>query len=229
MKRLLASFVLLTCLTGAVLCAPPQSTDAIASQSTGVAQVVLVSPDICRVGELVRLDVSESTAESFKWLVVPESVTDFLVYDQGKRAVFSARVEGEYRFIVACANEGTVDVLTFVVRIAGPPAMPTTDSLTEWIPFWMWVEDLPREECETLAASFEAIAARSDELETPQEWIQATAEANRMVLGSRIDAWAGMLDKIGAALLNRAELGALSTPEEHAAAWLEVAAGLRSI
>jgi hypothetical protein len=228
MKVFVASLVLLSCLTGATFLCPAQATDVLAAPMSGEAQVVLVAPSECRVGELVRLDVSESTADSFKWALVPDS-EDFLVYDGGKRAVFSARVEGDHRFIVACAKDGTVDVMTFTIRVLGPPPMPMSDSLAEWIPFWNWSAGLPREEAEMLAASFEAIAARVDELEEPVQWIKATAEANRKVLGDRIDAWGPMLDKIGAALLERAEIGALTTPEEHAAVWLEVAQGLRSI
>jgi hypothetical protein len=189
------------------------------------AKIVLVAPSKARVGELVRFDVSDSVADSFEWLLVPSS-PDFEVYDSGRKAVFSARVQGEYQFIVACAKGGTVDVITHVVVISGPPAMPTTDSLVEWIPFWMWVENLPREEALKVADNFEKIANRTD-LNTPEEWIQATSEANQELLGDRIEAWKPILGKIGKALHKRAEEGKLATPEEHKAAWMEVAEGLR--
>ncbi|MHC4372129.1 MAG: hypothetical protein ACYSW8_31370, partial [Planctomycetota bacterium] len=169
-----------------------------------------------------------STADSFKWLLVPESVTDFLTYDAGARAVFSGREAGEYQFIVACAKGGTVDVVTHVVRVLGPPAMPQSDSLTEWIPFWNWSLELPETERQQMAASFEAIAARAGELEKPADWIKATAEANRKVLGDRLDAWKPLLDKIGANLNERVASGAISTPEDFAGTWKEVAEGLRS-
>ena len=57
------------------------------------AQVVLDAPDTARVGDLIRFDASESTADSYKW-IHPET-KDFLTYDDGKHAVFSARVRGE--------------------------------------------------------------------------------------------------------------------------------------
>jgi len=222
MKPFLASLAILLCLT-----MPISGTAQVTEPAPAEAQIVLVAPHSARVGELVRLDVSESSADSFKWILVPDSV-DFLVYDSGARAVFSARMEGEYRFIVACAKDGTVDVVTHVVRILGPPPMPVSDSLAEWIPFWNWAEMLPSEQCQLLAASFESIAARVGELEKPEDWMKATAEANRKVLGDDLTKWKPMLDKIGAALLKKAETGALATPEDHQKAWLEVAKGLRN-
>lgn len=226
MKSIIASIALLFCLTTPIL-APAQEAPQTQEAVTAEAKIVLVAPASVRVGELVRFDVSESVADSFKWLLVPQT-PDFEVYADGKRAVFSARIEGEYQFIVACAKNGTVDVVTHVVRVVGPPSMPTTDSLAEWIPFWNWAEMLPREECELLAASFEEIASRKDELQSPEDWLRATSESNRKVLGSRIKAWKPMLDKIGKVLQKRASSGAMTTPEEHAKAWLEVAEGLRN-
>jgi hypothetical protein len=199
-----------------------------ARSDAGEAKIVLRAQSTARIGELVRLDVSESTADSFKWLLVPDSVTDFLTYDAGARACFSGRVEGEYRFIVACAKGSSVDVVTHVVRVLGPPATPQTDAFSEWIPFWNWNMDLPAEERDAMAASFEAIAARADELKEPGDWIEATAAANRKVLGERVEAWKPMLDKIGAKLLEMAQTGALSSPEDHAKVWRDIAKGLRT-
>lgn len=232
MKRKLASLAILLCLTVPFL-APtetqPPTLVAQDSSETAEAKIVLVAPSTARIGELVRLDVSESTASSFRWLLVPDSVTDFLTYDSGARAVFSARKAGEYRFIVACgAEDGSVDVVTHVVKVLSPPNPPASDNLAEWIPYWNWTLDLPEEECRALAESFEAIADRSEELPKPQDWIDATAKANREVLGDRIDAWTPMLDKIGMKLLNMAEAGILQTPEDHAKVWREVARGLRA-
>lgn len=191
------------------------------------AKVVLVAPSQARVGELVRLDVTQSVADSFKWLLVPQTV-DFEVYAEGRKAVFSARTEGIYEFIVACAKGGTVDIVRHTVRVIGPPPMPQGDSLAQWIPFWNWSEMLPKEECDALAESFATIAERKDELKEPQDWLKATVEANRQTLGDRVEAWKPMLDKIGAALQKKAESGAFVTPEDYAKAWLEVAEGLKS-
>jgi len=221
MKPYLASIALLFCMTSAAFCA--QDMDVPPAD----ARIVLACPQSARIGELVRLDVSESVADSFKWLLVPQTL-DFLVYDEGARACFSARAAGEYQFIVACAKGGSVDVVTHLVRIVGPPPMPQTDDFSELIPYWNWAMPLPKDECLLLADSFEAIAARKDELEEPVDWIKATAASNREVLGDRLDAWKPLLDRIGAELLNKAETGALATPEDHERVWLEVAEGLRN-
>jgi len=190
------------------------------------AKIILNAPEEARVGELVRFDVSESVADSFKWIMSPKT-QDFLTFDEGAQAVFSARSEGRYRFTVACAKNGTVDVVTHTVTVEGPPPMPSTDSLVEWIPFWFWAENLQKEDATRLAASFEKIATQMPA--KPSDWIKRTAEANREALGESIDAWEPLLDKIGKALRKRAEQGNLSTPEQHKEAWLEVAEGLRRV
>lgn len=233
MNRRIASLALLFCLTTPLLAQPgpdarPEPAAVTASAEASEAKIVLDAPSTARIGELVRLDVSASNAASFKWLLVPES-DDFLTYDAGARAVFSARTAGEYRFIVACgAEDGSVDVVTHVVRVPEPPSKPVSDSLAEWIPYWNWSMDLPQSECLALADSFDDIADKQATLSEPKDWIEATAAANREVLGDRIDAWTPMLDKIGAKLLKMAESGALQTPEEHAKVWREIARGLRA-
>jgi len=219
--RLFASILLLM-LTSATICAQePQVPQ-------NEAKIVLSAPSSARVGELVRFDVSASVADSFKWLVVPPS-QDFEVYAEGRKAVFSARMAGEYVFVVAAAKESTVDVVRHVVIVRGPPPMPQTDALDEWIPFWAFSLNLPSDGAkDRLAASFEQIAAR-DDLEEPKEWILATAEANRAALGDDLAIWKPILDKIGEALLKKAQNGALATAEQHKETWLEIARGIRKI
>jgi hypothetical protein len=92
----------------------------------------------------------------------------------------------------------------------------------------MWNANLPTEECTRLAASFEKLATRYNDLPEQGDWVKATAEANRVVLGDRIDAWAPILEKIGKELLKKAQAGELMTPEDHKRVWMEVAEGLRA-
>lgn len=225
MKRF-ASIILLL-LASATLCAQESVDIVVPSQPSDQANIVLVAPNSARVGELVRLDVTGSTAASYKWLVVPPS-QDFEVYDSGRKAVFSARMPGEYVFVIAAACGDTVDVIRHVIIVRGPPPMPTSDALNEWIPFWAYTYNLPSAEASLLAASFEEVAAR-DDLETPEEWIKATSESNRAALGDKLAIWKPILDKIGEVLLKKAQDGSLMTPEQHKALWLEIASGLRKI
>lgn len=189
------------------------------------AKIVLEAPSTARVGELVRFDVSASVADSFKWLVIPPS-QDFEVYAEGRKAVFSARGPGEYEFIVACAKNGTVDVVRHVIVVRAPPAHPITDSLEEWIPFWAYALTLPSSEAKKLASIYEEVAA--DNPQKPEDWIETTAAATRSS-GINLDLWKPLLKKIGDALLKKAHEGKLTTPEQHKAQWLEIAAGLRKI
>lgn len=193
-------------------------------QAQEQAQLTIQAPDKAKIGELVKFDVSESVADSFKWTVKP-TTDDFLTYDDGARAVFSARKAGTYQFIIACAKGGTVDVLIHTVTVEGPPTKPTTNSLIEWIPYWG--HDMPTDEAQALAQSFRKVTEAN--LMAPEDWIKTTAQANKVALGENIDDWKFVLDKIGQVLEKRAEDGSLSTPDEHKALWLEIARGLERI
>jgi hypothetical protein len=236
MKLQVASLAILLCLTTPFLAQsdPPATPSEITTEvivatpdDQAEAKLVLVAPTSARIGELVRFDLSGSNAAKFKWKVA-EGIRDFEVYDAGARAVFSARKAGEYQFIVACAMGDTVDVITHVVKVLGPPPMPQTDNLTDWIPYWNWTLDLPKAEIEALADSFEEVAASTDEFEDVGDFIKATAKASRKALGDRIEVWKPILDKVGANLSEKAETGAMTTPEECREEWLKVAEGLRN-
>ena len=189
------------------------------------AQIVLNAPSTARVGELVRLDASESSADSFKWLLVPESV-DFEVYAEGRKAVFSARSPGEYLFIVAVAKEGSVDVVTWLLRVIGPPDKPDPeDNITAHVVYWLWNLQVSDESKIALADNFDRIADMG--LGEPKEWIYETSRSNREVLATEYEVWKPFLQKIGAQLEQMATSGQLTTPEEHATVWRQIAEGLR--
>ena len=200
--------------------------ETVAQAGDEVAKVVIDAPTRGRVGELIRFDLTKSEADSIKWLLLPESV-DFECYEDGRRAVFSARTPGEYMFIIAVANAGTVDVVTHTVKIEGPPPKPESTSLTEWVPYWLYPLQLDPAVAVKLAESFESVSDRITALSTPKGIIEATAEANRAALGDELDAWKPLLKKIQATLANRARANTLTTPEQHKAVWLEIAEGLR--
>jgi hypothetical protein len=205
-----------------------------------VAEIVVNAQELAEVGELVRFDVSNSVAESFKWLLVPESV-DFEVYDEGKRAVFSARRSGEYMFIVACAYQGTVDVTMHVVTIEGDnPLPPNPDTpvvpkpnegslFIDWIPYWCSQAQCLKYETLQVAGSFEGVAAQisAGVLIDVESIIEATANANRQALGDSLVLWLPVLREIQTELKSRAEAGTLTTLEQHATVWREIAKGMR--
>jgi hypothetical protein len=203
-----------------------------------IAKIIVRAPEVAEIGELVRFDVSASQAESFKWLLVPESA-DFEVYNDGQQAIFSARKTGEYMFIVACAYKGTVDVATHVVTVGTPVPKPgdypvvekpdTKAPIKEWVPYWCSLTVRPEEETRRLAESFEGVAATiaAGVHTTPEEIVKATGDANQQALGDSVDAWKPFLLSLQNEFKKRAKAGTLVSPEQHAEMWREIAAGLR--
>ena len=226
-------------------------------QPEHIAHIVIKAQEVAEVGELVRFDLSASAAQSYKWILVPESV-DFETYRDGEAAVFSARKPGKYMFIAACAYNGSVDVATHVVTVKKRVNPNTPDEpdepdepdkpdepdepdepdvarpdknagLDKWATYWCSVNERPVDEAERLAGSFEAVSAQiaAGVLQKADEIIAATADANRKVLGDSLPEWMPVLRELQAAMKARAQQGKLSTPDQHQALWMEIAAGLR--
>lgn len=226
-----ASFLIVLlclCLSGAN---PPTSEPPLLPQPTtpagpseNAAQIVLKTPADAKIGELITLDASASNATSFKWIA---PTADFLVFDGGKKAVFSARKAGSYQFTLAVALRDTVDVQTFTIKVEGPIAPPVTESLEEWIPYWRAEMDLPKDKLEALAVAFEKTSLQMVTLATPEKIIEATAKANREALGDSLPQFVPLLQKIMTSLDKMAKSGQLKTPESHALVWQSIARGLR--
>lgn len=211
----------------------------------GEAVVVITAPKEVKLGKLVVLDVSESTGNKFKWMVVPET-EDFLVIDDGRRAVFSSGVPGEYMFIVACAAGDSVDVKKHIVRILGisppPPIDPIdpvnppnpihiTSELGKKVTSWCEKVQSPTRSSEArqLAGGFESVASQIDAgiLTSAYEIIQSTTDANKGALGDRLQVWIPFLRGLQSELEQRADDGTLVSPAQHSVAWKEIAKGLR--
>lgn len=229
MKKLITLTVLVLILT-TPLCDADSQPPVVPQPSTpagpaeNAAKIVLNVPSTAKIGELVRLDASASSATTFKWL---QDSKDFEVYADGRKAVFSARKAGVYQFTLAVALKDTVDVMTFSIKVEGPIAPPTTESLEEWVPYWMVDMNLPAEEKEALAVSFEQISLKMAVLATPEAIIKATADANRAALGANLPAWVPLLQKIQSALDKMAKSGKMTTPQQHAEVWAAIARGIR--
>jgi hypothetical protein len=204
-----------------------------------VAQLILNCQDFAEVGELVRFDVSESVASSFKWLMIPDSV-DFEICANGQHAVFSARKPGDYEFIIACGCNDTVDVIRHIItvkRVAppGPDEYPNISKpnanaeLDKWVAYWCAVNKRPKDGADRLAGSFESIAAQiaAGVLQTANDIIQASAEANRNALGDSLLDWVPVLRELQTIMRTLAEQGKLSNPSQHQAVWEMIAKGLR--
>lgn len=204
------------------------------------AEIIIIAPTEVKIGELVILDVSQSIANEFEWMIVPET-DDFLIIDDGRRAVFSSGVAGEFMFIIAGAVGDSVDVKRHVVRVVGntPPPEPVdpidpddpVSALSEKVGSWCGKIQSPTRTSDAtkIAAAFESIAAQIDAgtLTEPHKIVLATSKANREALGDQLQAWIPFLRSLQAELEQQADDGLLVTPAQHSVTWKEIAKGLR--
>jgi hypothetical protein len=191
------------------------------------ASIVLRAPDKAKVGQLVILDVSESTANSFRW--EPQQKTaNFLVIDDGRRAVFSAEVGGEYTFVVAAAKDNTVDVKIHTIKVAGGPAEPGDDIAAR---IASWCEPISsatkRDDAIKLAQSFSSVSAVISDQMTPADIVEATKKSNRDALGDNVQNWVPFLEGLQKELKAQAEAGKLPDNEAHRRMWRAIADGLK--
>lgn len=189
------------------------------------AKIVLKAPSSARVGELVRLDASASSADSFKWVLVPESV-DFEVYAEGRKAVFSARENGEYLLVLAAAKGGSVDIKTVKITIKGPPEPPSDKSdVKSTVKFFLEQNPGSDEGRLKLADAFTRISEMG--LGEPEAWIYETKRAIDEALGDEKPKWEPFLRAIGKYMGELGADGVLSDAESHKRVWLDIAAALK--
>lgn len=195
--------------------------------SVQAAKVVIEGPVKAKVGELIILDASKSTAQDFEWVVLP-STKNYVVIDGEKRLIFSSPVAGVYTIFVSVAYEGTVASHVYTVTIAGP----ATDLSSKVA---SWVESLPVSEtrdaeADRLAGSFETIASLIDagSFAAPKDVLVATKQANQDALGAAKDVWTPFFVSLQAELAQMSSNGRLTEPASYAPAWREIAAGLRA-
>jgi hypothetical protein len=204
------------------------------------ADVVIEGPNAIKIGQLARLDVSKSAGKTFKWKVLP-TTTDFEVYDDGRRAVFSSGLPGDFTFIVACANDNDVDVKTYVVKVGeggdvtppGPgPVNPATGMAGKVVELTRLVNS-PNKKAEAgkLAAGFTEVVKQiqDGQLTNADQIIEAQKLANRAAVGNSLALWVPFLEALQKEMKNQAESGLLVTPEQHAVLWKQIADGLNLV
>lgn len=199
----------------------------VTNDTAGEAKIVLKAPDKAKIGQLVILDVSESTAATFRW-ELQQKTANFLVIDNGRKAVFSAEAGGDYTFVVAAASGNSVDVKIFTVKVAGGAPQPGDDIGTK-IAKWCEKIDYPakRDDLLKLAQSFSSVSAVITDQMGPADIVDATKKSNRDALGNNIQNWVPFLEGLQGELKSLAEGGKLPDNEAHRRIWRAIADGLK--
>jgi|WetSurMetagenome_2_1015567.scaffolds.fasta_scaffold06167_2 hypothetical protein len=205
------------------------------------ADIVIEGPTEIKIGQLAKLDVTKSTGKTFKWKVLPPN-TEFVTYDDGRKAVFSTGTAGEYIFIVACANDNDVDVKTFTVKVGDvvpnpapvppSPVNPATGFTGKVVDFTKLVNS-PNKKAEAgkLAGGFTSVLQQiqGGQLTTAEQIVEAQKIANRSALGNNLTSWLPFLEALQKEMKSQAELGLLVTAEQHATIWKQIAEGLNLV
>lgn len=190
-------------------------------------QVGITAPTEVKLGDLVILEVTGEAAASYKWKIVPES-DNFLVIDNGKRAVFSHGIEGNFMFILAAAKDGDVDVVTHDLRVVGKPSYSGIETKVRQ---WVRGVNTTKDEAEKLANSFKTVAmvARSGQIRDIEGFIQATKVANQDAIGANLESWAPFRAALNQELTSKHEAGELPDLDAHIQYWIELSEALKAV
>jgi hypothetical protein len=179
------------------------------------------------VGELIRLDLTDSTVDGITWQVLPPT-PDFEVIEQGRRALLSGRAPGEFLLMMAGAKEGKAYLIYTRIRIRGEVPTPApvsnlTRSVAEWMGLVAKYDDRETH-ARAMADVFRKLSTRS-EIEV-DKILEATALANSALLGENVAEWHPFLDRVGTELDELSEAGELDTREQYKTVWEEIASGI---
>lgn len=194
-------------------------------------QITLRAKKLCEVGELLRLDATESTVDGLTWQIIPKT-NDFEVIENGRRAFFSSRTPGsEYLVILAGAKDGKAYLKHHKIRVRGElpaPGPKTIDlKISEWLDL-VPESEFKKEDAIRVATAFEETASKLQAGEMDVDnMLEATAVANVVALGERLEDWKAFLTELGTEMQIYVDSGQLETREQFLEVWATVAKGLR--
>lgn len=176
-----------------------------------------------RVGQMVEFTAPEGI--KYDWKTIPET-ENFKVYEQGKKAVFSSEISGEY--LVICGytkGDGHVEVLVYRI-VADNRAAPLSLKVSNWCK--SVASPSVKQDAMKLAESFRSVADLTEkgELADAEAVVVATADSNRAALGEQIINWKPFLEAMQKELIVMAESGTLPDAKSHVPIWDEIADAL---
>lgn len=201
----------------------------------GKARVVIKAPEKIKIGDIITIDLSESSGEGFDYEVEPLP-PGIRTFDNGKIIVCGTGDKNvTYTFMISCALEGSSNIKVHKIKVYGAQDTETPETPGENIVVkvkdWVSEVDSPskREDAIKLAQSFASVAIVINQgtFTDVKSLIDATAKSNRDALGDKIEYWAPLLDALHKELNAMAQLGKLSDIRIHGRIWSEVAQGLR--
>lgn len=190
-----------------------------------ISALIIKAPETCRVGQMVTIDVTGSTADEFEWLVIP-ATDNFRVDTNNREALFSAEAPGTFIFIIAATRDGIllpISQITIVVELGIAPPPDISDDFTIKVKGWLPSNADPVI-LEKLAKSFERVASAGHK--EVADLVKTTALSNRAILGPSLLRYKTFLVAFSTHLkVNLSE----ATIDEHVELWFSLAAALRSI
>lgn len=241
MKRIAISIALGLILLTACYFLIPTSDTGTSDLATQTDELLVVNANLeVKAGDLVTIDLSESTGIEYKWSLLPtEAAINFRVFDQGRVAVFSSGIPGEYLFFVSCHTETAVDhkilMVTVLPRQLTPDPEPAPDPSPDpdapidvKLASWLKTMGASKSDCAKLGQSFESIAAQIKAGVIPVDKITAaTRESNHSALSDSKSDWTPFMANLQKEFVTRYKDGTLRTPEEYENLWKKIGLTLK--
>ena len=173
-------------------------------------------------GDFIVVDASDTNAKTIKWRV--SLGTTYRVFEDGKVAICGTGGNKVHKFMVIVVKDNDVIIKEYVITVVKPSKFQTILHSIIQSEYLKIISKHREDDAEKLANVFKSLAlqVRSGEITDIQILITKTKDANKAVLGDRVEVWTPLLIALGDKLQSLSENGDLPDNESLFDAWLTV-------
>lgn len=173
-------------------------------------------------GDFIVVDASDTNARTIKWRVSPG--TTYRVFEDGKVAICGTGDKKTHKFMVIAVKDNEVLIKEYVITVVKPSKFQSILHPVIQSEYLKIISKHREDDAEKLANVFKSLAlqVRSEEITDIQVLITKTKDANKAVLGDRVEVWTPLLMALGEKLQSLSENGDLPDNESLFDAWLTV-------
>lgn len=194
-----------------------------------VAEIVMSAPDKVLVGDLVQVHASESTAKSFKWIITGVKEGNYVIVDNGQRAIIGANAEGEISVTLAAAIADTVDLKAIVIEVVNPNKLlvvpedsPLRDKIQVIIANINTADKADQQRALSQAFSNVASLIESGVLTDRQKVVDYTSQLTRAAVSANPTEWEPVLIAVEEHVAEVVRRNKLATVQDHVSVWREI-------
>lgn len=180
-------------------------------------------------GDFIVVDASDTNAKVIKWRVSPGTI--YRVFENGKIAICGTGGKKTHKFMIIAVKDNEVLIKEYVISVIKPSKFQSILYPIIQLEYLKVISEYREDDAEKLANVFKSLALRirSGEITDIQDLMSKTKDANKAVLGDRVEVWTPLLLALGEKLQSLSESGDLPDTEALFDVWLTVHSSLMKV